>query len=80
MWNYISPCHSCALESLLSTISICKYGISQLINVGINESIIKRITGTSSKIIDDCVYLGDVAEYSKIVNKKIVNIDDYFIY
>lgn len=51
--------------------SIIKYGIKELIRIGINEAIIMDITGASSDIIKDCLPVNVIEEgwYSYINSK-----------
>lgn len=54
--------------------SIVKYGIKELINVGINEAIISEITEASSDIIEDCLPASETEQgWYTYINSKLVN-------
>lgn len=54
--------------------SIIKYGIKELINIGINEAIIMDITWASSDIIKDCLPANEMeCGWYSYINSKIVN-------
>lgn len=59
-----------------SVTSIVKYGIGQLLKTGLNDSIIKKITGASDKLIKGCIVHGD-EEIGRIINCKLVNVELY---
>ncbi len=70
--DYLGP-----LIGNTSVTSIVKYGISQLLKVGLNDSIIKRITGASDKLISGCIDQND-EEMVNIINNKLVTVDLYY--
>ncbi len=68
------------LNTLLGTTSvtsIIKYGISQLLKAGLSDSIIKKLTGASEKLIQGCLIHQD-DELKKIINNKIVMTELYY--
>ncbi len=68
------------LGSLLGNTSITsmvKYGIRELIAVGINDTVIKKITGASDKLIAGCIEQEDEG-MSNSINNKIVMVDMYY--
>lgn len=60
-----------------SVTSIVKYGISQLLKVGLNDSIIKQITGASDTLIRGCIVHGG-EDIERIINNKLVNVELYY--
>jgi len=60
-----------------SVTSIVKYGISQLLKAGLNDSIIKQITGASDTLIRGCIVHGD-EDIERIINNKLVNVELYY--
>lgn len=58
--------------------SITKYGITQLINSGINDSIIMGLTGASREIMNDCIGSMTTINKEREINSKIVNTDKYY--
>ena len=57
--------------------SIVKYGISQLLKAGLSDSIIKKMTGASEKLIQGCILHEDY-ERDRIVNNKLVTVELYY--
>lgn len=57
--------------------SIVKYGISQLLKAGLSDSVIKKMTGASDKLIKGCFQHEDEA-LDKIINNKLVTVDLYY--
>lgn len=66
-----------ALIEVTSVTSIVKYGIGQLLKAGLSDSIIKKITGASDKLIQGCL-LHEDDELIKIINNKIVMAELYY--
>lgn len=64
------------IESTSVTI-IVKYGISQLLKAGLNDSIIKQITGASDTLIRGCIVHED-EDIERIINNKLVNVELYY--
>ena len=62
--------------NLTSVTSIIKYGISQMIQTGLSDSVIKKLTGASDKIIRNCVKEDD--KTSRMINSKLVNVELYY--
>ena len=62
--------------NLTSVTAIIKYGISQMIQTGLSDSIIKKLTGASDKIVRDCVKEDD--NTSRLINSKLVNVELYY--
>lgn len=60
-----------------SVTSIVKYGISQLLKAGLNDSIIKQITGASDTLIRGCIVHED-EDIERIINNKLVNVELYY--
>lgn len=69
--DWLSP----LIEST-SVTSIVKYGISQLLKTGLNDSIIKQLTGASDTLIKGCVVHED-EDIERIINTKLVNVELY---
>lgn len=59
-----------------SVTGLVKYGILQLVKIGINETIIEKLTGAKKTLITGCVVSKD-EEITQIINKKLVDIDLY---
>ncbi len=81
-WNDITsssgiPDYMGALIGITSVTSIVKYGISQLLKAGLSDSIIKKMTGASEKIIQGCLLQED-NELKQIINAKILMADWYY--
>lgn len=81
-WNDITsssgiPDYMAALIGITSVTSIVKYGISQLLKAGLSDSIIKKMTGASEKIIQGCLLQED-NELKQIINAKILMADWYY--
>ena len=53
------------------------YGIGQLLKAGLSDSVIKKITGASDKLIQGCLLTED-DELKKIINNKIVMAELYY--
>lgn len=64
--------------SKTTIMSITKYGITQLINSGINDSIIMGLTGASREILNDCIGAMTTVDREREINSKIVNTDKYY--
>ncbi len=62
-----------------SVTSIVKYGINQLLKVGLNDSIIKQITGASDTLIKGCIMYAD-RDIERIINTKLVNVELYDLF
>ena len=54
-----------------------KYGISQLLKAGLSDSIIKKMTGASEKLIQGCILRED-SEWNRIINNKLVTVELYY--
>lgn len=65
------------LVGITSVTSIIKYGIGQLVKAGLSDSVIKKLTGASDKLIQGCL-LQDDDELKRIVNNKIVRAEFYY--
>lgn len=68
------------LEMLLGVkgvTSVVKYGISQLLKAGLSDSVIKKMTGASDKLIRGC-FMHEDEELDKIINNKLVTVDLYY--
>ena len=81
-WNDITsssgiPDYIGALIGITSVTSIVKYGISQLLKAGLSDSIIKKMTGASEKIIQGCLLQED-NELKQIINAKRLMADWYY--
>lgn len=59
-----------------SVTSIVKYGIGQLLKAGLNDSIIKRLTGASDTLIKGCIVHNE-EDIERIINVKLVNTELY---
>jgi hypothetical protein len=71
------------LETAISKttiMSISKYGIIQLINSGINDSVIMSLTGASREVMNDCINNSnlDLNLKERYINSKIVNTEKYY--
>ena len=66
-----------ALIGVTSVTSIVKYGISQLLKAGLSDSIIKKMTGASEKLIQGCI-LHEDSELNRIINNKLVTVELYY--
>lgn len=81
-WNDITsssgiPDYMNALIGITSVTSIVKYGISQLLKAGLSDSVIKKMTGASEKVIQGCM-LHEDSELKQIINTKILMADQYY--
>lgn len=81
-WADITSCSGIpdylnALIGITSVTSIIKYGIGQLLKAGLSDSIIKKVTGASEKLIQGCL-LHEDSELKKIINNKIVMAELYY--
>lgn len=65
------------LLEVTSVTSLIKYGIGQLLKAGLSDSVIKKITGASDKLIQGCLLTED-DELKKIINNKIVMAELYY--
>ena len=72
----ISDTLSQLIEST-SVTSIIKYGISQLLKAGLNDSIIKQITGASDTLIKGCIVHKD-EDIERIINNRLVDVELYY--
>lgn len=72
MPDYIS-----SLVGSTSLTGLVKYGISQMLLVGMNDSVIKAITGASEKIIRGCI-LNDNKNINQKINNKLVSVEMYY--
>lgn len=71
------PDYMGALIGITSVTSTVKYGISQLLKAGLSDSIIKKMTGASEKLIQGCLLQED-NELKKIINTKILMAEHYY--
>lgn len=81
-WNDITsssgiPDYMGALIGITSVTSAVKYGISQLLKAGLSDSVIKKMTGASEKVIQGCLLQED-NELKQIINTKILMADRYY--
>lgn len=81
-WNDITsssgiPDYMGVLLGITSVTSIVKYGISQLLKAGLSDSVIKKMTGASEKLIQGCL-LHEDSELKQIINTKILMADQYY--
>lgn len=81
-WNDITsssgiPDYMNALIGITSVTSAVKYGISQLLKAGLSDSVIKKLTGASEKLIQGCLLQED-SELKQIINAKILMADWYY--
>ncbi len=65
------------LVEITSVTSVVKYGISQLLKAGLSDSIIKKMTGASEKLIQGCLLQED-KDLKQIINAKIVMAEQYY--
>lgn len=71
------PDYMGSLIGITSVTSIVKYGISQLLKAGLSDSVIKKMTGASEKVIQGCL-LHEDNELKQIINTKILMADQYY--
>lgn len=64
-----------ALIGVTSVTSVIKYGIGQLLKAGLSDSVIKKMTGASEKLIQGCLMHN---ELKKIINNKLVMVEMYY--
>lgn len=57
--------------------SLIKYGIGQMSKTGINDSVIKKLTGASDKLLSGCILVDD-EEWNRMLNNKIVTVELYY--
>lgn len=57
--------------------SAVKYGISQLLKAGLSDSVIKKMTGASEKLIQGCLLHEDKA-LKQSINAKIIMAEQYY--
>lgn len=69
--DYLAP----LIESTSIT-GLVKYGITQLLKVGLNDSVIKKITGASDKLIEGCIDHRE-KDVERIINTRLVNVELY---
>lgn len=62
---------------ITSITGITKYGISQLMLAGLNDQIIKTITGASDALIKGCI-LENEKDWYREINNKITTVDLYY--
>ncbi len=81
MWGEITS--SSGIPDYLSKIigntgitGVIKYGITQLLEAGISDSVIKKMTGASDKIISGCLDQ-DECNMNRNINNKLVTIELY---
>ncbi len=60
-----------------SLTGVVKYGISQLLLAGLNDHIIKEITGASDLLISGCI-LNNEKDWYREINNKLVTVDLYY--
>lgn len=65
------------LLGITSITSVVKYGIGQLLKAGLSDTVIKKITGASDKLVQGCVLQDDV-ELIQVINNKLVTVDLYY--
>lgn len=65
------------LVEVTSVSSAVKYGIGQLLKAGMSDSVIKKMTGASEKLIQGCLLQED-NELKQIINAKIVMAKLYY--
>ena len=80
-WNDITsssgiPDYLGALIGITSVTSAVKYGISQLLKAGLSDSLIKKMTGASEKLIQGCLLHEDSEK--QIINTKILMAEQYY--
>ncbi len=66
-----------AVIGITSVTSAVKYGISQLLKAGLSDSVIKKVTGASEKLIQGCL-LHEDDKLNQIINTKILMADQYY--
>ena len=81
-WNDITsssgiPDYMGMLIGITSVTSVVKYGISQLLKAGLSDSVIKKMTGASEKVIQGCLLQED-NELKQIINTKVLMADWYY--
>ncbi len=81
-WNDITsssgiPDYMGAVIGITSVTSAVKYGISQLLKAGLSDSVIKKVTGASEKLIQGCL-LHEDDKLNQIINTKILMADQYY--
>lgn len=67
------------LEALLgntSVSSIVKYGIRQLIRAGLNDSVIRKMTGASDRLISGCISCEE--DVTQMINNRLVTVALYY--
>ncbi len=63
------------------TTGITKYGIGNLINAGVNDSVIKKLTNAEEDIIKSCITFNEnenIEKWDKYINSRISKIDIYY--
>lgn len=65
------------LIGVTSVTSVVKYGISQLLKAGLSDSIIKKVTGASEKLVQGCLTHED-DDLKRYINNKIVMAELYY--
>jgi hypothetical protein len=60
---------------------IVKFGITQLIKSGVNDSVIMKLTGASQELLSSCLHevQNKDVEWDKYINSKIVTTDYYYM-
>ncbi len=81
-WNDITsssgiPDYMGVVIGITSVTSAVKYGISQLLKAGLSDSVIKKVTGASEKLIQGCL-LHEDDKLNQIINTKILMADQYY--
>ena len=61
-----------------STTGISKFGISNLLDVGISDSVIMRITGAKQKYLQDCINEKTDIDKEKYLNSRLSKIDYFY--
>lgn len=81
-WNDITsssgiPDYMGALIGITSVTSVVKYGIGQLLKAGLSDSVRRKLTGASEKLIQGCLFQED-NELKQIINTKILSAELYY--
>ncbi|MBO5032499.1 MAG: hypothetical protein J6D08_11550 [Lachnospiraceae bacterium] len=71
------PDYMGTLIEITSVSSAVKYGISQLLKAGLSDSVIKKMTGASEKLIQGCLLHEDKVLIQSI-NAKIIMAEQYY--
>lgn len=57
---------------------IIKYGIRQLLIAGLNDHVIRKITGASDELIGGCIMQDEDEKMYKEINNKLVTVELYY--